>query len=210
MTRSTAVMTQSPLGVAAPAAGPDRPSPTLVQLLRTPSRAWVPSRYNTRATDEQGRLVIWNTLNGSITAFEARQVPQVERYLTQKGYSGSLDRLGEYLRDRGIIVPKETDEARRLQLAFGRQHYADDALHLILLASEDCNFRCVYCYEDFQRGTMDPGVRQGVRRLVEKRLHKLRQLRISWFGGEPLYGFETIEELAPYFVRAAREHDLDY
>src|SRR3712207_7092344 len=32
-----------------------------------------------------------------------------------------------------------------------------------LLASEDCNFRCTYCYEDFARGTMQPEVREGIK-----------------------------------------------
>lgn len=210
MSSSTDLMTQSPLGEARPTGAGNGQPQTLVQITRTPQAAWVPSRYNARATDDSGRLIVWNTLSGSITVFGEGQAPQVERYLTQKGYTGPLDRLGEYLSDRGIIVRKGVDEARRLQLAFGRQHYADDALHLILLASEDCNFRCVYCYEDFQRGTMAPAVRQGVRRLVEKRLQNLKQLRVSWFGGEPLYGFEAIEELAPYFARASREYGLDY
>ena len=130
MSSSTDLITQSPLGEARPTGAGNGQPQTLVQITRTPQAAWVPSRYNARATDDSGRLIVWNTLSGSITVFGEGQAPQVERYLTQKGYTGPLDRLGEYLSDRGIIVRKGVDEARRLQLAFGRQHYADDAAAL--------------------------------------------------------------------------------
>ena len=33
-------------------------------------------------------------------------------------------------------------------------------LHLILLPTEACNFRCTYCYEDFRLGRMEPVVEQ--------------------------------------------------
>jgi uncharacterized protein len=95
-------------------------------------------------------------------------------------------------------------------LQFGRQHYREDRLELILLASEDCNFRCRYCYEDFPRGTMEPGVRAGVQRLLASRVPTVRSLMISWFGGEPLYGLEAIREIAPAAQAMAREHHVEY
>ncbi len=182
----------------------------LVQLQGKPPEAWVPSRYNTRARDESGRMIVWNTFSGAISAFEAEQAQAVEALLSQKGVKGKLGKLGRYLADRGFLVSADTDEFRRLQLKFGEQHYRTDRLHLILLATEDCNFRCEYCYENFARGTMLPEVREGVRKLVESRAPALRELRVSWFGGEPLYGWEAVEDLAPFFSDIARRYELDY
>ncbi|HZG53197.1 MAG TPA: hypothetical protein VEZ40_13785 [Pyrinomonadaceae bacterium] len=31
----------------------------------------------------------------------------------------------------------------------------------------------------------------------------MRQLTVGWFGGEPLYGFEAMEDLAPFFIEIA-------
>jgi uncharacterized protein len=78
------------------------------------------------------------------------------------------------------------------------------------MPSEDCNFRCRYCYEDFVRGTMVPEVRQGIKNLVRKRIKKLNRLNVSWFGGEPLYGWEALEELAPFFPEIAEAHEVPY
>jgi uncharacterized protein len=78
-------------------------------------------------------------------------------------------------------------------------------LHLILMPTEACNFRCVYCYEDFRHGTMLPGVVAGVKRLIARRAWGLRSLSLSWFGGEPLLARRIIEEVMLHAISLARE-----
>jgi uncharacterized protein len=173
-----------------------------------PSQRWVPSRYTVRATTDDGRLIVWNTLNGAMSLFEPEQTASVKELLRKPGTDGKVEGMLKYLVDRGFMVKDGTNEYRKIQLSFGHQHYRKDVLQLILLASEDCNFRCAYCYEDFARGTMQPAVRAGVKKLVEKRIQGLRQLHINWFGGEPLYGFAAIEELAPFFVKICAESSV--
>jgi uncharacterized protein len=174
------------------------------------SQHWVPSRYNVRATAEDDRLVLWNTLSGKITVFKAEDRELVLELLQKKGFEAPKEKVVEYLAERGYLVRKGVDEFRQFQKLFGQEHYRTDALELILLASEDCNFRCTYCYEDFARGTMIPQVREGIKNLVRKRVKKLNRFQVSWFGGEPLYGWEAVEDLAPFFVEIADEHEVPY
>lgn len=171
---------------------------------------WIPSRYNVRATATDGRLVVWNSFKGTMSVFGADQRPMIESLLSKKGFEGRAEGVVKYLRDRGFLLKEGADEYRQIQLGFGYQQYRDDTLQLILLASEDCNFRCAYCYEEFARGTMQPWVRTGVKRLVERRLDRLRNLSISWFGGEPLYGMAAIDDLAPFFFSVAEQNKLSY
>lgn len=171
---------------------------------------WMPSRYNIRAVAQDGRLVLWNSYRGTMSVFRADQRSTIEDLLSQKGFEAPQTGIVKYLHNRGFLVREGTDEYRRIQLGFGQQHYRTDLLQLILLASEDCNFRCQYCYEDFARGTMQSWVRSGIKKLVQKRAQVLRSLSISWFGGEPLYGFQAIEDLAPFFLEIAAEHSLSY
>ncbi|HEX6903340.1 MAG TPA: radical SAM protein [Thermoanaerobaculia bacterium] len=186
-------------------------NPTQDEALRvSPSQKWVPSRYTVRATTDDGRLIVWNTLNGAMSIFKPDQVGDVKRLLRKSGSEEQLAGILKYLVDRGFMVKDGTNEYRKIQLAFGQQHYRNDVLQLILLASEDCNFRCTYCYEDFARGTMQPAVRAATRKLVEKRIKNLRQLHINWFGGEPLYGFAAIEELAPFFIQICAENSVRF
>lgn len=171
---------------------------------------WAPSRYTVRATSDDGRLVLWNTYKGTMSVFGVDKKSTIESLLSKKGFAAKPEGIVAYLHDRGFLIKEGTDEFRRIQLGFGQQHYRTDVLELILLASEDCNFRCPYCYEDFARGTMLPEVRQGVKSLVRKKLAGLARLSVSWFGGEPLYGWEALEELGPFFADIAEECGIRY
>lgn len=171
---------------------------------------WKPSRFNVQATTNEGWLLLWNTYTGSMNAFRPQQRPAVLDLISRKGVSAPARGIAAYLGERGYLVPEQADELRRVQYAFGQEHHRSDRLELILLPSQDCNFRCTYCYEDFKRGTMKPQVREGIKQLVESKAHALRDLTVSWFGGEPLYGMEAIDDLAPFFVDIAQRNGIEY
>ncbi|HKQ18883.1 MAG TPA: radical SAM protein [Candidatus Eisenbacteria bacterium] len=78
-------------------------------------------------------------------------------------------------------------------------------LHLILLPTEACNFRCVYCYESFRFKRMEPWVVEGVKRLLSRRAADLNALSISWFGGEPLLALDVMEDVLRHVGGLRRE-----
>jgi uncharacterized protein len=69
---------------------------------------------------------------------------------------------------------------------------SDRVLQLIVMPTERCNFRCRYCFEDFQRGRMSPVVVGGLRKFLTLRAAGLGSLAIDWFGGEPLLAFDIV------------------
>jgi uncharacterized protein len=72
---------------------------------------------------------------------------------------------------------------------------SNERLHLILMPTEACNFRCVYCYEDFKYRRMEPWVVEAVRKWIANRAPGLHSLHLSWFGGEPLLARGVIRTL---------------
>jgi uncharacterized protein len=175
--------------------------------------SWSPSRFNVRATTDDGRLVLWNTLSNALSIFKAEQAPHVLALLKSaagKEYQAEESGLPGYMVERGYLVKRGTDEYRKFLHHFGHQHYRTDRLELFLLSSEDCNFRCTYCYEKFAEGTMRPEIRRGVHKLVSDRIKSLSVLNINWFGGEPLYGWPAIEELAPAMHQMCLDNDVLY
>lgn len=71
-------------------------------------------------------------------------------------------------------------------------------LHLSILPTEKCNFRCLYCNQSFLAGAMRPETVEGIKQLLLNRKQDLKQLIVSWFGGEPLLGYSTIIEIMEF------------
>ncbi|MBL0385837.1 radical SAM protein [Tumebacillus sp. ITR2] len=167
------------------------------------------SRFNMLATEDDGSLYLSNTMTGSFIAVPAETVPEVKSLL-RLGYEGEAEGLVQQLVDRGFMVKEEVNElfrARMLHEIVGRR---SDTLQLIFLTSEQCNFRCVYCYEKFEKGNMQPEVREAVKKYVQKQARFLNSLNIHWFGGEPLLALDTIEDLSQEFLRICGEQGIRY
>lgn len=67
--------------------------------------------------------------------------------------------------------------------------------HAIIFPTEQCSFRCSYCYEDFAKGKMSKATRDSLIRFFERRLVDVNNLEISWFGGEPLLAHDVILDI---------------
>jgi uncharacterized protein len=171
---------------------------------------WVPSHYNARARSDDGTFLLYNSYTGAFSGFPVELSSDVERILHREGISARREGLVKYMADRGYIVPQGTNEFQRLRMQYGTYQYRNDVLELILLPSEECNFRCVYCYESFPRGTMEKWVRQAVINLARQRMPLVRAFKISWFGGEPLLGFEAIQEIAPACLELANQNGVRF
>jgi uncharacterized protein len=172
--------------------------------------SYKPSRFNAHTLADDERLLVYNSLTGQICAVPAKHREEAAHYLSARGHTGALSDLGEYLLAQGFIVASSVDESGRWDVRYGIQQYRQDRLELILLSSEDCNFRCIYCSQEFKRGSMHRNVRDGIRNLVLSRIKQLAVLQVSWFGGEPLMGYDAIEELAPVFKVLTEAHGVHF
>jgi uncharacterized protein len=168
--------------------------------------SYKPSRFIAHSSTTDGSTVIYNSLTGHHCAIPQQHKDAIKRLLSRVGCTEPLGALGDYLVQHHYLVTSDTDEKAAFDIRYGNEHYRQDRLELILLSSEDCNFRCVYCSQEFKRGSMLPAVRKGTLELIRNRISRLSELNISWFGGEPLMGWDAIEELAPEIQHLAREH----
>lgn len=79
-------------------------------------------------------------------------------------------------------------------------------LELILLPTEQCNFRCVYCYEDFSIGKMKANTVSAIKYLLQNRAAELDVIKISWFGGEPLAAKDIVLDLSEFAQALTKSH----
>lgn len=83
-------------------------------------------------------------------------------------------------------------------------------LELIILPTEQCNFRCTYCYEDFEIGEMKANTVEAIKLLILKRMPRIQRLVLSWFGGEPLMAKAIVFELNQFAQRECEKAGVQF
>jgi uncharacterized protein len=126
--------------------------------------------------------------------------------------NGTISENGDcenFLIDHGFLVPDERDEDNLRWLRM-MEETTDSTLDLIILPTEQCNFRCKYCYETFEKGKMDTTIQESLVKYVRKNIHKFTSLHVSWFGGEPLMAMDVISFLSEEFIKICKTARKSY
>ncbi|MDR0306515.1 MAG: radical SAM protein [Chitinispirillales bacterium] len=82
----------------------------------------------------------------------------------------------------------------------------NEKLRLIILPTEDCNFRCSYCWENFNHGIMSPENVEAIKVLLTNRAKGLKLLEIEWFGGEPLVAKDIVFDISDHIRQLKTEY----
>lgn len=174
---------------------------------------WEASRFNAQTLVEDGSLVLYNSYTGAIASFPPTEADVIRQWLKkpvpQQQNLSIHQELFTHMIRQGFLVPNHVDEKRRALFLHQSMHRAD-LMHLILLVTEACNFRCEYCYESFPRGSMTKEAISGLKTYVDEKARTLRELTVSWHGGEPLLVPHILEELSLSFIESARKHGAAY
>jgi uncharacterized protein len=170
---------------------------------------YVPSRYLSLSHQDDGSLALYCARTGAIGVVPAEDAAVARRALLPATVtSGPLEGIFADLETGGFLVPAGTDEAGLVHEAY-LQRYTDPSLHLIVLPTEQCNFRCVYCYESFLRNTMSTEIQDGLRKFVA-RDPALEHLSLDWFGGEPFVAREVVLENTRFFKEHCESSGISF
>ena len=80
------------------------------------------------------------------------------------------------------------------------------SLGLVIAPTMACNMSCTYCFEENKTGRMLPTVVESIITFIEERAPKLKDLQVTWYGGEPLLGMDIIEDLTESILDLAGEY----
>ncbi|QWG14175.1 radical SAM protein [Bradyrhizobium sediminis] len=118
--------------------------------------------------------------------------------------------LREQLGENKMLVDPTLDEADFMMRRYERMRFSFDMLGLTIAPTIDCNFACVYCYENKRPGRMSRLVEDQIIEYVRRFLPGRKTLSVTWYGGEPLMGKETIYRLSEAFIGIASELGASY
>lgn len=90
--------------------------------------------------------------------------------------------------------------------------YNRSHLSLVIAATSNCNFRCVYCYEGsvLRASTMSEAIQEAIVKFVESEAPHLETFTVTWYGGEPLLALDIIENLSIKFVDICKKNAIAY
>lgn len=103
--------------------------------------------------------------------------------------------LFQQMKEKGFIISSDVDEVADMIDKWKENDNDPSFFSMIINPTLGCNLRCWYCYEDHERKPiMKADVISAVCRLIEKKtaLPGMRSLNVSFFGGEPLLGFDKV------------------
>ena len=168
---------------------------------------WHVSRYNLMAPVPGTKMVaIANLFKGNCAEYTP-----IETFLLSV-----LDELDEghpiirRFAERGIIA--NFDERAALETMGRAACAAPHAVGLTICPTMGCNFDCPYCFEDHFAGKMSAEVQDDVIALTERMLAAAgtKNLRVTWFGGEPLLAADVIESLSERLMALVEERGGEY
>ncbi len=154
-----------------------------------------------------------NSLNVSSKLFR-NEVKITEPELKEEFYSlvkngGCTDistPLTKFLHEQDLLV-NETEIKTALENA---KSLLRNSLLLTIMPTENCNFRCPYCYETHNSSIMSPQTLYWIHDYIKKQIPKFEKLCISWFGGEPTLCKNIILETSKLIQSLQKEYHFIY
>ncbi|MBU0511863.1 MAG: radical SAM protein, partial [Chloroflexi bacterium] len=173
------------------------------------SEVFVPTKFMSHTRTEDGDLILYCAMTGAIGTIPPDKAEMIRDALKRNArHIAPLDGIMEDIKRGGFLILEGTDELQILRERYHEMMQDESYLNLIILPTEECNFRCDYCYESFSRGKMRKEIREGIKKFIANQKH-LKHLDISWFGGEPLLAPNIVIELSQYFHEYCLEHHIE-
>lgn len=162
-----------------------------------------PSMFNRIVEEENNNLVLFNSYVGpkNIIKISNKYKDYVIELLSKKLITlenNENDDIIKLLYEFGYLIDFEVDERLRRDLLYTSKRH-DNTLRLVIHTSEACNFRCKYCYINFNEQSnrnMSIDVQNSIVEFVRKNINNYSSVQIDWFGGEPLIGMDVIENIS--------------
>ena len=160
------------------------------------------SKFNKILWDKQ-ELIIYNSLSGKIYKTSNLNLANNIENILCNNENTKNKKLIEFLKNNNFIVDDVYNEIVTANSVKLDKQY-DKLLHLIILPTEQCNFRCKYCYEDFKIGNMSKEKQDAIILFLRKNIKNYTAISLDWFGGEPLLAMDAIEYISKHALEICR------
>jgi uncharacterized protein len=147
---------------------------------------------------------------GAVALVPKEKFRCLERFISDSiSESDLIDPALKELCQEGFFVSSSQDEYHDVRNLLD---YEREKLRytLVILPHENCNFRCTYCYENFELGRMKPNVVESLKLFIKNNIIGYKTLNVMWFGGEPLLAKDLVYDLSKTFADYCVQNGVNY
>lgn len=148
------------------------------------------SYFNYEIPFNDFELIVYNSLTGAVIRIKRCEY--------------SIDNT--YLKKDGFIVPDDINEIDLYKFRYLAGIYNNKSWHFTIAPTMQCNFNCPYCFEGNNKkeeSFMKTEVKDSIKRLLKLKSGKF--INITWFGGEPFLGWESISDITEFLLEEGIE-----
>lgn len=173
------------------------------------------SKYNHFFPYRDGYYLAYNALTGAVGLMTAEHYATYQRLVEKLGinggeYSAAETELLNQLRHGQFVYDDATSQPDWLKYRYRRARQDMSAMGLVIAPTLACNMACKYCFEGTKAGRMSPRVVESLIGFIESRSAQLKDLQITWYGGEPLLAMDIIEDITASILELAKERRFTY
>lgn len=166
----------------------------------------------------QDKFVIYNAFSNEFLVLEPLLNDLIQASINENDLNGLKlihEELNVALVNKGFFVKNDEDEIEKVKKLRESVDFNEDIFHLIINPTMNCNFKCWYCYETHIKSSrMDEKNLEKTKKLIFNKVFdnpKIKNFRLSWFGGEPLLYFDTtVLPILKYSFELAKEKKITF
>lgn len=161
--------------------------------IKTPGRKYRLNKYCVKVDiGEEGTLML-NVMTGALVHLKPYELTNI--------FTNDPCDYADFMVNNYFIVPEDFNEQEVVKIIKNRYqiiitpNYLDHPNGFTILTTTTCNARCFYCYERNAKGKhpMTEETAEKVARYIITYAPKGMDIRLDWFGGEPLYNEKVID-----------------
>lgn len=152
------------------------------------------SKYN-RLIKSQNNYLLYNSLSNSFAELDSDTYYSLKQFAPGDEIKNIDESLSFELSRIKSIVTSDDIELAKIRYATLKHRFSNGKLLLTINPTLDCNFRCPYCFEGVhnKKLVMSESTENKIVSFIKASGKK--RVDITWFGGEPLMGYESINRL---------------
>lgn len=170
------------------------------------------SNYNFIWKTENDKDIAFNSLTSALAEVEIDFLNMLNNIETIKcdELIDTEKELFDNMRDGGYIVEDQVDETKEIKFRNLESRFHKGGLGLTIAPTLNCNFKCTYCYETPKNVIMTEETEQCIIDFVMSQVKTIKELNITWYGGEPLLCKDIIWRLSQKLISICNENKVMY